>query len=175
MNKLITEVLALVGIEHVLTVAYSKEENAKVERANKEVNRHVRHVCFDRRIKSNWRQTLSIAQKIINFHFSERTGVSPADIMFGKALDLDRGILSALPEDQMNAKGSLSSHMVNLSKTQSEMIERCRQIIQRVAKHTLLKQKLQSILFSRQALTFCSNRQPGNQKIGYNPVSWVRS
>ena len=50
-NELITEVLALVGTEHVLIV----------ERANKEVNRHVRHVCFDRRIKSIWKQTLPIA------------------------------------------------------------------------------------------------------------------
>ena len=117
MNELITEFLALVGTEHVLTVAYSKEEKAMVERANKRVNKHVRYVCFDRRIKSTWRQTLPIAQRISNSRYSERKGVSPADIMFGKALDLDRGIFSALPEDQMYATGSLSTHMANLLKT----------------------------------------------------------
>ena len=81
---------ALVGTEHVLTVAYYKEENAMVERANKEVYRHIRHVCFDRRTKANWRQTLPIAQRIINSHYSVRTGVSLPDIMFGRALDLNR-------------------------------------------------------------------------------------
>ena len=116
-NELVTAFLTLVGTEHILTVAYSKEENAIVERANKEVNRHVRHVCFDRRIKSTWRQTLPIAQRIINSHYSERTAVSPADIMFDKALDLEWGIFSALPEDQMYATGSLSTHMANLLKT----------------------------------------------------------
>ena len=53
MNELITDFLALVGTEHVLTVAYPKKENAMVERANKEVNRHIRHVYFDRRTKAN--------------------------------------------------------------------------------------------------------------------------
>ena len=71
-----------------------------VERTNKEINRHISHVCFDRRTKSNWKQTLPIAQRIINSHYSEHTDVSPADIMFGKALDLDRGIFSDIPEDE---------------------------------------------------------------------------
>ena len=70
-----------------------------VERANKVVNRHVRRIRFDRRIKSNWRQTLPIEQTIINSNYPERTGVSPDGIMLGKVLDLDRGIISAMPED----------------------------------------------------------------------------
>ena len=36
----IKEFLALVGTSHCLTLAYSKEENAIVERMNKEINRH---------------------------------------------------------------------------------------------------------------------------------------
>ena len=44
--------------------------------------------------------------------------------MFGKSLDLDRGIFSEIPEDEMYAKGSLSTHMAELLKTQSNMIER---------------------------------------------------
>ena len=102
-----------------------------IKRANKEVNRHIRHLCFDRRTKSNWRQTLPTAQRIIDSHHSERTGVSPAYIMFGKALDLDRGIFSDIPEDEMYAKGSLSTHMAELLKTQSGMIERHKQITQK--------------------------------------------
>ena len=130
-NELITEFLALVGTEHVLTVVYSKEENAMVKRANKKVIRHIRHVCLDRRTKSNWRKTLPIAQRIINSHYSARTGISPADIMFGKSLDLDSGIFSKIPEDEMYAKGSLSTHMAELLKTQSDMIVRHKQIIQK--------------------------------------------
>ena len=43
----IKEILALVGIEQCLTLAYSKEENAIVERFNKEINRHLRALTLD--------------------------------------------------------------------------------------------------------------------------------
>ena len=41
-NNIITEILKLINTEHCKTMAYSKEENAIVERANKEVLRHLR-------------------------------------------------------------------------------------------------------------------------------------
>ena len=44
---MIKEFLALVGIEQCLTLAYSKEENAIVERFNKEINGHLRALTFD--------------------------------------------------------------------------------------------------------------------------------
>jgi hypothetical protein len=37
----IREFLLLIGTQHCLTLAYSKEENALVERMNKEINRHL--------------------------------------------------------------------------------------------------------------------------------------
>ena len=39
---LIREFLLLIGVKHCLTFAYSKEENAIVERCNKEINRDLR-------------------------------------------------------------------------------------------------------------------------------------
>ena len=51
--------------------------------------------------------------------------------MFGKSLDLDRGIFSEILEDEMYAKGSLSTHMAELLKPQWDMIERHKQIIQK--------------------------------------------
>ena len=38
----IREFLNLIGVSHTLTLAYSKQENAIVERYNKEINRHLR-------------------------------------------------------------------------------------------------------------------------------------
>ena len=113
-----------------------------VERANKEVNRHVRHICFDRRTKENWRQTLPIAQRIINSHFSERTNISPSHILFGQAVDLDRGIFSAIPESSTHPSGTLSTHMAKMLKTQSIMIELHRERIQKGdAEHTATGKK----------------------------------
>jgi hypothetical protein len=53
-------------IKSVSINAYSHEENAIVERANKEVNRHLRGICFDRKIKEKWRQSLPLVQRIVN-------------------------------------------------------------------------------------------------------------
>ena len=44
--EVIRESLALVGVEHCLTLTYSEEENA-IERVNKEINRHLRAMTFD--------------------------------------------------------------------------------------------------------------------------------
>ena len=55
-NDLIKDFLDLCGTPHNLTLAYSKQENAIVERVNKEVNRHLRGLVFDNR---PWRDMLS--------------------------------------------------------------------------------------------------------------------
>jgi hypothetical protein len=122
-NELIKEFLELMGVEHQLTIAYSKEENAIAERANKEVNRRVRHICFDRKTKGDWRKTLPIAMRIINSHFSERTKISPASMLFGNAVDLDRGVFLPMPVLTESSSTTLSSHMAKMLKTQSIMIE----------------------------------------------------
>jgi hypothetical protein len=44
----IKEFIRLVGTQHILSLAYLKEKNAIVELANKEVNRHLRALTFDR-------------------------------------------------------------------------------------------------------------------------------
>jgi hypothetical protein len=46
-NELITEFTKLIGTEHITTMAYSKEENAMVERSNKETMRHLRNLIFE--------------------------------------------------------------------------------------------------------------------------------
>ena len=45
-NDLIKEFLDLTGTPHNLTLAYSLQENAIVERVNKEVNRHLRGLVY---------------------------------------------------------------------------------------------------------------------------------
>ena len=43
----IREFLHLIGVSHTLTLAYSKQKNAIVERYNKEINRHLRALTFE--------------------------------------------------------------------------------------------------------------------------------
>jgi hypothetical protein len=93
-NETIKELLHLVGTEHCMTTAYSKEENAIVERANKEVMRHLRAIVFHKKIVSDWSvNDIPMVQRILNSEVKESLGVSPAQLLFGNAIALDRGIL----------------------------------------------------------------------------------
>jgi hypothetical protein len=68
----------MIGTDHCLTLAYSKEENSLVERANKEANRHLHAFTFDSSTVDNWRTSLPMVQRIINATFSDRTKLSSA-------------------------------------------------------------------------------------------------
>ena len=57
-NQVISEFLAYVGIEHCLSITFSKEENVIGERANKEINRHIIAMCFDRQIVDDYEKTI---------------------------------------------------------------------------------------------------------------------
>jgi transposase InsO family protein len=53
-NAIIAEFLDMIGTEHDHILAYSKEENALVERANKEVNRHLRAIIYYKGVDAQW-------------------------------------------------------------------------------------------------------------------------
>ena len=43
-NETVAEILKLIGVKHITSLAYSKQETGIVERANKEVLRHLRAI-----------------------------------------------------------------------------------------------------------------------------------
>jgi hypothetical protein len=82
--------------EFVQTMAYSKEENGIVERANKEIMRHMRAMIFEFNAHNKWMFYLPLVERIINASPSEATGLAPAKIVFGDAIDIDVGFLKPL-------------------------------------------------------------------------------
>ena len=93
-NDTITELVALLNAKLLITIAYSKQENAIVERANKEVMRHLRAFIFDDKIMSDWVKYLPLVQRIINNKKHESTQVSPASIIT-PGIDLDNALVPA--------------------------------------------------------------------------------
>jgi hypothetical protein len=91
-NKTIDKVLELIGTEHVISLAHSKEENAIVERANKEVLRHLNGIIYDKNVIHDWPNNLPLVQRIMNSTIHSSTGVSPAQMLFGNAVSLDKGL-----------------------------------------------------------------------------------
>ena len=71
---------------HSLTLAYSKDENAIVERMNKEINRHIRSLTYDNRLLDDYKLALSFVMRIINSNHSDRLMISSAQLLFGNCV-----------------------------------------------------------------------------------------
>ena len=115
-NEWVTELLMLAGVEHVTVLAYSKEENAIVERNNKEVLRHLRALVYELNLsaRKNIEEIHPAVQRICNANSKAPNKTSPTEILFGNAINLERGLL--MP------KTALSDRSVRLSDWTSNML-----------------------------------------------------
>ena len=101
-NDLLKGLANLLGSTNEFTTAYSSEENGIVERANKEVLRHLRALVFETRVKDQWSfKDLPIIQRIFNTQEKSSTGVSPADLVLTNAIHMQTNLYS--PTDSAKA------------------------------------------------------------------------
>ena len=114
LNEIVSEVIKITGTNMGSILAYSKEENAIVERCNKEVMRHIRAMVFEINKRDAWSIFLPLAQRIINSEVHSRIGVSPNDLVFGGKVDLHGGFLDT---------PNIVSTDVKIATWSSEMIE----------------------------------------------------
>jgi hypothetical protein len=117
-NELIAELVRLIGTEHVRTLAHSKEENAIVERANKETLRHLRAMVFAVGTNVDWSMRLPLIARIMNATVHETIGITPASLLYGNMINLDRGIFLPL-ESQIAPEHSIPT---SLSQWSSDML-----------------------------------------------------
>ena len=129
-SELIREFLILVGTHHKLTMAYSSEENAIVERCNKEINRHIRALTFDRSTVENYQEIIPFVLRILNSNVNERMKVSPAQLIFGNAINLDRGIITPFDENNLTAE--------SLTRSSSKMLAQ-QEILMEMARKNLME------------------------------------
>ncbi len=76
-NGIIKELLELLQVEHEVSLAYSKEQHAIVERANMEVMRHLTAIIFDKRVSEAWSTDyLPLVQRIMNAKVHDIIGIT---------------------------------------------------------------------------------------------------
>ena len=118
-NLLIKGLTERLGVKHHLTTAYSKEQNAIVERQNKEILRHLRNIIFDHRVANKWSKYLPLVQRIINTSVNSSTGVAPADVVFPNGTTLDNLVLAEANPMYM------STYISELQRAQERFIALC--------------------------------------------------
>ena len=119
-NKIIQEFIKVIGTEHVKTVQYSKEENAVVERCNREILRHARGLIYQIGNGNQWSNYLPLVQRILNSEVHDSIGVSLAQLLYSNAIDLDRGIF--LPLDAVSGSNNLSKFTQQMLSTQNRLL-----------------------------------------------------
>jgi hypothetical protein len=121
-NELINELVLLLGTETTAILAHSKEENAIVERVNKEVMRHLRALVYEiAKQRNEWPHLVPLPQRICNSEIVESTGVSPNDLKFGGAVNLDSGFL--IPVEAVPSQTNLSEWSQKVLETQAKLIK----------------------------------------------------
>jgi len=122
--EIIRELMILFGTDHVLTLAASKQENATVENANKRAQEFLRTMLFDHRIIPRWSDVLPLVQRIMMAEPNEVIGVSPAQLLFGNSIQLDRGIfLPQLPTGGVEAEVALSDWADRMLSAQKVLLD----------------------------------------------------
>jgi len=108
-NHVMKAMLQAVEVIHTVTpIAHSHEHNSKVERANKELKRHLIAYCQDNNIRSHWSRAIPAVQYVINTTPNSSTGYTPFDLLFGPAANPHRLRLSKLDSNKSQPKNKVT-------------------------------------------------------------------
>ncbi len=134
-NDTIRSFMDKLEIGHEFTTPYSHEENAIVERKNKEILRHLSAILYDRSMATvEWVKFLPFVQRITNAAKHSATGVSPAELLFGDNVTLDRGIFlptSLRTDGQENERG-LAQWVTEMCNRQQQLTEIAQKVQQEI-------------------------------------------
>jgi hypothetical protein len=91
------------GLKHYVSIVDRHESNG-VERANKEILRHLKDYVFDTRVIDKWDNpiVLSTIKYFLNHLISAETGISPYEATFGSASDIQQKMLEIPPDFPKN-------------------------------------------------------------------------
>jgi hypothetical protein len=128
-NLVWEQLTLLMGSEKLESFPYSHQENSMVERANKEVIRHLRAILFDRHIQhTEWSTYLKLVQRIMNAHPVGTTGITPAELLFGNAVSLNDRILPMKPDEVGIPSRQMSEVTSEMLATQAHLIAKAQKL-----------------------------------------------
>lgn len=100
-NGVISSISRFMGLAQHVVLPYTPTANGIVERANRSILERLRHLVFSQHLQKHtahqWSDLLPLVQRMINASVHSAIGTSPARILFGDTLDLDRCLLTPAP------------------------------------------------------------------------------
>jgi hypothetical protein len=146
LGGVLTGMTRLMGASNHVVLPYTPTANGIVERANRAVLERLREMIFSKRLlrhtNHQWSDLLPLAQRSINGSIHSATGTSPARIVFGDNLDLDRCLLSAMPDSKtLNVQDYVDSITFNQRVILEEADEHQSKLCQKVIAKSTAKQR----------------------------------
>lgn len=128
-NELWAHLSVMNGVKKLSSMPYSKEENSIVERANKEVVRHLRFLLLESTLKGKFTRFLPLIQRIYNSSPNVSIGTSPAVLLYGNAIHLERHLVNTpyLQDREKLANINYQKYIDELLVVQDALIKRARQ------------------------------------------------
>ena len=120
-----------------LTLPYRPQSNGLVERANKEVGRHLRALLMEQRVSETWSVALPMIQRVLNATPNRTIGTTPIRVMFGGAVSPDRGLFK--PQSESSRVETLEDYIAELAETQLAIVDASREHQKRVIDEYLSK------------------------------------
>jgi hypothetical protein len=135
-SAVVAQLCLLLGITQQFGPPYRPEAQGTVERSNRETMRHLRAMIPTAPDHATWSDLLPMVQRIYNAKVNRNTGVAPAKMLFGGAVDLDRQLLLQPP-----AEGPIQTYdaYVQALLTAQQQIVEASTEFQRVAVEKALK------------------------------------
>jgi hypothetical protein len=83
----------------------------------------LRAIVLDRRVQAYWSEALPIVQRIFNATKNDSTGLSPTQILFGNAINTERGLFATSDSSQHSSSLQLAGWVDNMLKAQAEILQ----------------------------------------------------
>jgi hypothetical protein len=139
-NGVIVGLTRMMGVSPVVVQAYTPTANGIVERANRSILERAREMCMSKRLAKHtahqWGDLLPLIQRSLNASFHSAIGTSPARILFGDCIDLDRAMLTKIPDNKIF---DMSSYCDVMAFNQRVIIEEADRIQQSVCDRVIAK------------------------------------
>jgi hypothetical protein len=124
---MVKELSLLTGMHQILTTAYSKEENGMIERANREILHHIINMIAEVKSHKDWGiYFVPLVERIMNSTIHGSTGVSPADLIYGKAINLDTNMI--IPREALVKPIQLSKWADDMISTQDLLLTKANKL-----------------------------------------------
>ena len=124
-NHTINQFNMLTNTNHLKSIPNRSQSNGIVERANKEVLRHLRALMIDNDVAlGEWHILLPLVQRILNSTKSEVTGYTPDEMESGRTKDLNARVLAPITETDGVKTVDLTVEMRMLHDSQQEIVRR---------------------------------------------------